>query len=141
MKGKSIMGAVRGLQATIVTFISCAILVFALDDTLRGVVIIDAMTVAAYIAATILVWTAFSPSESKQLLALAMAVSTLTGIRITILILEVRIIASRWSDLSEILDQDRFTTLWTTALGCVPVLFIVLLAVIVPRSPTCDDED
>lgn len=136
------MGAVRGLQATITTFIACAILVFALDDTLRGVVIIDAMTVAAYIAATILVWTAFSPSESKQLLALAMAVSTLTGIRIAILILEVKIIASRWSDLSEILDQDRFTyTLWTTALGCVPVLFIVLLATIAPWSPKHDDED
>ena len=136
------MGAVRGLQATIITLIVCAFLTFALDDTLRGVVIIDAMTVAAYIAATILAWTAFSPSESKQLLALAMAVSTLTGMRIAILILEVRIIASRWSDLSEILDQDRFTyTLWTTALGCVPVLLIALLAVVAPSSPKCDDSN
>lgn len=132
------MGAVRGLQATIITLVSCTILIFALDDTLRGVVIIDAMTVAAYIAATILAWTAFSPSKSKQLLTLALAASAITGARIAVLILEVRIIASRWGDLSEILDQDRFTYAWMIALGCMPLLFIALFAPL--WLPTCDDN-
>lgn len=134
------MGAVRGLQATILSLVGCTVLVFALDDTLRGVVIIDAMMVAAYIAATILAWTAFSPSESKQMLALAIAASAITGARIAVLILEVRIIASRWGDLSEILDQDGLTyTPWMIALGCVPVLLIALVAPL--WSPTRDSDN
>lgn len=133
------MGAVRGLQATILSLVGCTFLVFALDDTLRGVVIIDAMMVAAYIAATILAWTA---SKSKQLLALAIAASAITGARIAVLILEVRIIASRWGDLSEILDQDRLTyTPWMIALGCVPVLLIALVAPLWSPTRDSDNED
>lgn len=135
------MNAARGLKATILTLIGCVLLVFALDDTIKGVVIMDILFVVAYIAAIATAWiVVFREDDKSRSLPVVVVVimTVVVGAAIGRLVTDINVAASKWNTLSTLPDPGRWnSTLLTTVLTCVTLL---LITTVKPSSPTCDDD-
>lgn len=128
------------LRIAILVFVTGAILVLALDSTIRGTVAVTTMSVVAYICASILVWIILSSNKEKALLALAPAVamSITAGAWVILVVLDVSAMIFRSDDLTTV-DQRRWIyTLVETLLMCPPLAFIAMIA---PWSPKRNDGD
>lgn len=141
VKGKA-MNAARGLKATILTLIGCVLLVFALDDTIKGVVIMDILFVVAYIAAIATAWiVVFREDDKSRSLPVVVVVimTVVVGAAIGRLVTDINVAASKWNTLSTLPDPGRWnSTLLTTVLTCVTLL---LITTVKPSSPKRNDDD
>lgn len=129
-----------GLKATILVLIGCVFFTFTLDDTIKGALAMDVLFVAAYIAAIAVAW--LTCKEDGRIGSLPVAAVTMTvafGAEIWMLITDINVAISRWSDLSGLPDPGRWnSTMLAVVLACVPLLLITLIK---PSSPKCDDDD
>lgn len=136
------MNAARGLKATILTLIGCVLLVFALDDTIKGVVIMDILFVVAYIAAIATAWiVVFREDDKSRSLPVVVVVimTVVVGAAIGRLVTDINVAASKWNTLSTLPDPGRWnSTLLTTVLTCVTLL---LITTVKPSSPKRNDDD
>ena len=136
------MNAARGLKATILTLIGCVLLVLALDDTIKGVVIMDILFVVAYIAAIATTWiVVFREDDKSRSLPVVVVVimTVVVGAAIGRLATDINVAASKWSTLSTLPDPGRWnSTLLTTVLTCVTLL---LITAVKPSSPKRNDDD
>ena len=140
VKGK-VMNAARSLKTTILTLIGCVLLVFVLDDTIKGVAIMDILLVAAYIAAIATAWiVVFREDDKSRSLPVVVVVimTVVVGATIGTLITDINVAVSKWNTISTLPDPGRWnSTLLTTVLTCVTLLLIVAVK---PLSPKCDNN-
>ena len=129
-----------GLKATILTLVVSVLIVFILDDTIKGALAMDVLFVAAYIVAIVTAW--IICKEDGRIGSLPVAAVTMTvafGAEIWMLITDINVAISRWSDLSGLPDPGRWnSTMLAVVLACVPLLLITLIK---PSSPKRDDDD
>ena len=129
-----------GLKATILTLVVSVFVAFTLDDTIKGALAMDILLVAAYIMAIVTAW--IICKEDGRIGSLPVAAVTMTvafGAEIWMLITDINVAISRWSDLSGLPDPGRWnSTMLAVVLACVPLLLITLIK---PSSPKCDDDD
>jgi len=128
------------LKTTILTLVGCVALAFALDNTIKGTLIMDILLVAAYIVAIVTAW--IICKEDGRIGSLPVAAVTMTvafGAEIWMLITDINVAISRWSDLSGLPDPGRWnSTMLAVVLACVPLLLITLIK---PSSPKRNDGD
>jgi hypothetical protein len=135
------MDTARGLKVTILTLIACAFLAFALDDTLKGITIIDVLFAVAYIAAIAVAWLVCKEDGSRigPLPVAAIAVTGFFGAKIWMLINDINVAIYWWDTLSTLPDPGRWnSTLPFMAATCVPLLLITMIKR--PSSPKCDND-
>ena len=135
--------AITSLKTMILALIGCAILVFALDDTIKGIVIMDMSFVVAYIATIATAWIVFrEDGKSRSLLVVVAIMTVVLGAEIGTLLSEINIVISRWSTLSTLPDLDRWNnTLLRTVLTCVALLLIVAVKPSSPKYDNNSDDD
>ena len=130
-----------GLKVTILTLVISVFVAFTLDDTIKGALAMDALFVAAYIAAIAVAWlTCKEDGRIGPLPVAAIAMTTVFGAEIWMLIKDINV-AIYWRDtLSTLPDPGRWnSTLPFMAVTCVPLLLITTIKR--PSSPKCDDDD
>ena len=132
------MDTARGLKATIITLIGCAFLTFALDDTLKGITIIDVLFAVAYIAAIAVAWLVCKEDgRIGPLPVVAIAMTVTFTAEIMMLITDIKIAISWWDTLSALPDPGRWSrTLVTIVLMSIPLLLIATIK----SSPKCDND-
>jgi hypothetical protein len=135
------MDTARGLKVTILTLIACAFLAFALDDTLKGITIIDVLFTVAYIAAIAVAWLTYrEDGRIGSLPVAAIIVTAVFGVEIWMLINDINVAIYWWDTLSTLPDPGRWSsTLPFMAATCVPLLLIT--AIKRPSSPMRDDDE
>lgn len=135
------MDTARGLKVTILIIIGCAFLTFALDDTIKGFVVIDALFAAAYIAAIAVAWlTCKEDGRIGPLPVAAIAMTVVFGAEVGMLINDINVAIYWWDTLSTLPDPGRWnSTLPFMAVTCVPLLLITTIKK--PSSPNDGDSD
>ena len=130
-----------GLKATILTLVISVFVAFTLDDTIKGTLAMDALFVAAYIAAIAVAWlTCKEDGRIGPLPVAAIAMTTVFGAEIWMLIKDINVAIYWWDTLSTLPDPGRWnSTLPFMAVTCVPLLLITTIKR--PSSPKCDDDD
>lgn len=130
-----------GLKATILTLVVSVFVAFTLDDTIKGVLAMDVLFVAAYIAAIAVAWLTYKEDgRIGPLPVAAIAVTTIFGVEIWMLINDINVAIYWWDTLSTLPDPGRWSsTLPFMAATCVPLLLITTVKR--PSSPKCDDDD
>lgn len=114
---------------------------FVLDDTIKGVAIMDILLVAAYIAAIATAWiVVFREDDKSRSLPVVVVVimTVVVGATIGTLITDINVAVSKWNTISTLPDPGRWnSTLLTTVLTCVTLLLIVAVKLL---SPKCDNN-
>ena len=136
------MDTARGLKVTILALIACAFLVFALDNTIRGCAIVDVLFAVAYIAAIAVAWlTCKEDGRIGPLPVAAIAMTTVFGAEVGMLINDINVAIYWWDTLSGLPDPGRrSSTLVTMVLMSIPLLLITTVTV-KSSSPKRDDDD
>lgn len=133
------MDTARSLKVAILTLIGCVALAFTMDDTIKGIAIMDMLFVAAYIAAIVTAWVIYNEDgRIRSLPVAAMTITAVFGAEIAMLITDINVAISRWNDLSTLPDPDRYSTMLAAVVTCVPLLLITLIK---PSSPKRNDDD
>ena len=139
---RKVMNAViTSLKTTILTLVGCVALAFALDNTIKGILIMDILLVAAYIVAIVTAWIICKEDGRIGSLPVAAILMTIVfGAEIWMLINDINVAIYWWDTLSTLPDPGRWSsTLPFMAATCVPLLLIT--AIKRPSSPKCDDDD
>lgn len=129
-----------GLKATILTLVVSVFVAFTLDDTIKGALAMDVLFVAAYIAAIAVAWLTYKDDgRIGPLPVAAIIVTAVFGAEIWMLIKDINVAIYWWDTLSTLPDPGRWnSTLPFMVVTCVPLLLITLIK---PSSPKCDDDD
>ena len=136
---KRLMDTARSLKIVILTLIGCVAIAFSIDDTIKGLLAMDILLVAAYIAAIATAWVVYDEDgRIGSLPVAAMIITAVFGVEIAMLITDINVAISRWNDLSTLHDPDRYSTMLAAVVACVPLLLITLTK---PSSPKRNDDD
>ena len=136
------MDTARSLKVAILALVVSVFVAFTLDDTIKGLLAMDILLVAAYIAAIATAWIVYDEDgRIGSLPVAAMIITAAFGAEIAMLITDINVAISRWNDLSTLHDPDRYSTMLAAVVACVPLLLITLTKPSSPKYDNNSDDD